>query len=55
MDIEIVKNQGQMVTRSISILLQKLANADSKDVAQISKELRHWYKKMPNRGFGPRR
>ena len=52
LEIEAVNNRERLRIRAVSILLHKLATADSDDVAEIAKELRQWYKKMPNRGFG---
>ena len=48
MKIEFVSNNEQAIGRIISILLYKLAVADSKDVVDISKELRYWIHQRGN-------
>lgn len=42
MKIEYVNSNEKAIRRIISILIYKLATADSKDVIDISKELRYW-------------
>lgn len=48
MEIETIKNKEQAKVRAISTLLHKLAVAESKDVANISKELRRWIRQFSN-------
>lgn len=49
MVLETVKDKKQAYIRIVSVLLYKLATAESKDVAKISKELRLWYGKWVSR------
>ena len=44
MDIKIVTSKKEAATMAVSTLLFKMANADSANVAGISKELRKWYR-----------
>lgn len=55
MKIEVAKSKKQTTLRAVSILLYKLATAKSENVAEISKELRRWYGRIPNQEFRPRR
>lgn len=55
MKIEAVKSKSQAKARAVSILILKMANAESKDVPRISKELRKWIKRFPNRESYPNR
>ena len=43
-EIDLVKDREHAIKRAVSILLYKLAVADSKDAVAISKELRRWSK-----------
>lgn len=54
-EIEVVKSKKQATLRAVSILLYKLATADSENVVAISEELRRWHERMPNQEFRPRR
>ena len=49
-EIDSVKDKNQAHRRAVSILLHKLATADSKDTAAISKELRRWNRRWFNQG-----
>lgn len=44
MEIKIVSDKKETATNAVSTLLFKMANADSANVAEISKELRKWYR-----------
>lgn len=46
MDIKVVDTKKEAATRAVSTLLFKMANADSANVAGISKELRKWHRKL---------
>ena len=54
MKVEVVKSKKQVALRAASVLLYKLATANSENVVAISKELEHWYNKIPNQEFRSR-